>query len=116
MALPFDAEQFDVVACQFGVMFFPDKAAAFAGARRVLAPGGAFLFSTWASLETHDFQSALVAGLERAFPDDPPTFMISLPHGYSDVDVAAREMEARLGPGAVTGRMTAHVIQATPDS
>lgn len=30
--LPFDAGRFDAVVCQFGVMFFPDKPAAFAEA------------------------------------------------------------------------------------
>ena len=170
MALPFDAGQFDLIACQFGVMFFPDKPAAFAEARRVLTPDGTLLVSTWGSIDTHDFQAALVAGLERAFPEDPPTFMVSVPHGYADVDivvgdlraggldcvavesvtleghaasaadlavgyctgtplrpaieargdlatttaVVAREMETRLGAGAVTGKMTAHVIEATP--
>jgi len=36
---------FDLVVCQFGVMFFPDKMAAFAEAARVLAPGGTLLFT-----------------------------------------------------------------------
>src|SRR5438067_9131158 len=77
MDLPFDAGQFDVIACQFGVMFFPSKPAAFAEARRVLTPHGTLLLNTWGSLETHDFQAALVAALERAFPEDPPTFVVS---------------------------------------
>src|SRR5260221_55969 len=34
--LPFDDNQFDLLACQFGVMFFPDKPGAFREARRVL--------------------------------------------------------------------------------
>src|SRR4051812_30358886 len=41
--LPFDDASFDAVVCQFGVMFFGDKAAAFAEARHVLKPGGVFL-------------------------------------------------------------------------
>jgi ubiquinone/menaquinone biosynthesis C-methylase UbiE len=40
MKLPFEDASFDVVACQFGAMFFPDKAKAYAEARRVLRPGG----------------------------------------------------------------------------
>src|SRR5437588_7111091 len=76
MDLPFDAGQFDLVLCQFGAMFFPDKQAAFAEMCRVLTPDGAALLSTWAALDTHAFQAALVAGLERAFPNDPPTFMV----------------------------------------
>ena len=37
---------FDLVACQFGAMFFPDKPAAFAETARVLRPGGTVLFSS----------------------------------------------------------------------
>jgi SAM-dependent methyltransferase len=47
LSLPFSDKQFDYVICQFGVMFFPDKMAAFSEARRVLRPGGQFLFSVW---------------------------------------------------------------------
>ena len=36
MQLPFDDAAFDVVVCQFGVMFFPDRAEAYAETRRVL--------------------------------------------------------------------------------
>ena len=45
MQLPFPDASFDIVVCQFGAMFFPDKPAAFAQARRVLRNGGAFLFN-----------------------------------------------------------------------
>ena len=38
MQLPFADGTFDAVVCQFGVMFFPDKAQAFAETRRVLGP------------------------------------------------------------------------------
>ena len=99
--LPFDDAAFDLVACQFGVMFFPDRPAAFAEAARVLAPGGRLLVNTWAPLNTHVFQSALVVALERVFPDDPPTFMAAVPHGYADVDVVVADVTAgglRCGP------------------
>src|SRR5689334_19795886 len=38
-SLPFSTDEFDVLVCQFGVMFFPDKPRAFGEARRVLKPG-----------------------------------------------------------------------------
>jgi SAM-dependent methyltransferase len=84
--LPFDAGAFDVVVCQFGVMFFPDKPAAFAEARRVLGDDGALLVSIWDTVDTHDFAAALMAGLARAFPEDPPTFIAAIPHGYASLE------------------------------
>jgi ubiquinone/menaquinone biosynthesis C-methylase UbiE len=47
LALPFPDEGFDAVACQFGAMFFPDKVRGYEEARRVLKPGGRFLFNVW---------------------------------------------------------------------
>ena len=44
LALPFEDQSFDVVACQFGVMFFPDKVQGYKEARRVLKPGGRIPF------------------------------------------------------------------------
>ena len=43
LALPFDNATFDVVCCQFGAMFFPDRELAYREARRVLKPGGCLL-------------------------------------------------------------------------
>lgn len=92
--LPFPDGGFDLVVCQFGVMFFPDRVAAFTEVRRVLAPGGRFLFSTWGPLGTHAFEVALQAGLERAFPVDPPRFFRTVPHGYADPVVVAADLAA----------------------
>src|SRR5262249_42203740 len=44
LALPFADQSFDVVACQFGAMFFPDKIKGYGEARRVLKPAGRFVF------------------------------------------------------------------------
>jgi ubiquinone/menaquinone biosynthesis C-methylase UbiE len=90
--LPFDDASFELVACQFGVMFFPDKPGAFAEARRVLSPDGAFLFSTWDRVETHVFAAALLAAVAAVFPTDPPTFVTEIPHGYHDVDAIRRDL------------------------
>jgi len=51
--LPFAAAEFDVVVCQFGVMFFPDKRKGFREALRVLRPGGHFLFNLWDRFEAN---------------------------------------------------------------
>ena len=73
-ALPFASSSFDALVCQFGLMFVPDKAAAFRETCRVLAPGGDFLFSVWDSLERNRFARIAHDTLTRFFPVDPPTF------------------------------------------
>jgi SAM-dependent methyltransferase len=92
MELPFDDESFDTVVCQFGVMFFPDRAKAYAEARRVLQPGGAFIFNTWDRIEENDIANVITDALATVFPDDPPRFMARVPHGYFDVAVIERDL------------------------
>jgi SAM-dependent methyltransferase len=83
-ALPFGDASFDAVACQFGVMFFPDRRGGFAQARRVLRPGGRYLFSTWDSLETNEAARIVTEAMAARFSDNPPDFMARGPHGYFD--------------------------------
>jgi SAM-dependent methyltransferase len=90
--LPFPDASFEVVVCQFGVMFFPDKPKAFAEARRVLRTGGAFIFNVWDSIEQNHFAAAVTHALAQTFPEDPPGFMARIPHGYCDQDVIARHL------------------------
>jgi len=84
MSLPFDDGSFDAVVCQFGAMFFPDKAKAFAEARRVLRTGGAYVFNVWDRIEENEFAATVTDALESVFPDDPPRFMARIPHGYCE--------------------------------
>ena len=84
MQLPFEDGIFDAVVCQFGAMFFPDKAAAFAEARRVLRPGGTFLFNVWDRIEDNEFAECVTLPMAGLFPNDPPRFLARLPHGYCD--------------------------------
>ena len=92
LRLPFDDQRFDLIICQFGVMFFPDRPAAFREMRRVLAPAGRLLFSTWGAVETHGFAAAMVAALGHVFPDDPPAFVAAVPHGYCDLGQVAADL------------------------
>ena len=93
MLLPFPDESFDAVVCQFGVMFFPDRAAAFREARRVLRPGGAFVFSAWDRIEENHFADVVTRSLQSLF-SEPPTFLRRLPHGYHDTGVIAADLAA----------------------
>jgi ubiquinone/menaquinone biosynthesis C-methylase UbiE len=92
--LPYAAETFDLVVCQFGVMFFLDKYAAFAEMHRVLRPGGRLLFSSWDVVETSPFPAALVESLAAMFPADPPSFVVRIPHGYADPERMQADLEA----------------------
>jgi ubiquinone/menaquinone biosynthesis C-methylase UbiE len=86
LVLPFDDNDFDVVACQFGVMFFPDRVKGYTEARRVLKHGGRFLFSVWDRLADNEFAEIVTQALSDVFPHDPPRFLARTPHGYCDAD------------------------------
>jgi SAM-dependent methyltransferase len=83
--LPFETGSFDVVVCQFGVMFFPDKAKAYGEVRRVLSPGDHFLFSVWDRIEENPVSDLVSRAVAALFPDDPPGFLDRTPHGYYDL-------------------------------
>jgi SAM-dependent methyltransferase len=93
MQLPFDAGEFDAVLCQFGVMFFPDRAGAFAQARRVLKTGGLFLFNVWDRIEENEFADSVTQALEAVFPEDPPRFLARTPHGYHDLAAIEQDLQ-----------------------
>ncbi len=84
-ALPFADASFDMVVCQFGVMFFPDRVAAYREARRVLRPGGHFLFNAWSRIEDNPLSEAVTEAIAALFPKDPAAFMRRVPFGYHDI-------------------------------
>lgn len=94
MELPFGDGNFDAVVCQFGVMFFPDKGAAFAEARRVLKPGGLFIFNVWDRIQENEFADTVTTALEKFFPDDPPRFLTRTPYGYDDAAIIKQDLAA----------------------
>lgn len=85
LTLPFDDASFDVVVCQFGVMFFPDRVAGYVEAKRVLKPGGRFLFSVWDHIGVNEFADIVTQTAASIFPEDPPQFLARTPHGCHDV-------------------------------
>jgi ubiquinone/menaquinone biosynthesis C-methylase UbiE len=81
--LPFDDQSFDGVACQFGLMFFPDKERALRETYRLLKPGGVFLFSVWDKIETNDLPYIAHTIIAKFFDDKPPDFY-EVPFSFHD--------------------------------
>jgi ubiquinone/menaquinone biosynthesis C-methylase UbiE len=74
MKLPFENNSFDAVVCQLGVMFFPDKQAAFNEAFRVLKQDGIFIFNTMDNIEDNDVSYTANETLKNLFKGNPPDF------------------------------------------
>ena len=92
-ALPFEDAAFDLVCCQFGVMFFPDRQSGYRETKRILKPGGRFLFNVWDRIEENVFADDVTNALAEMFPTDPPRFLARTPHGYHDLALIRGELE-----------------------
>jgi SAM-dependent methyltransferase len=79
-------------------MFFPDKVRAYKEARRVLKPGGRFLFNVWDKISENDFADTITEALAKFFPQDPPQFLARTPHGYHD----GNQIRAELAEAGLT--------------
>ncbi|RJS47591.1 class I SAM-dependent methyltransferase [Nocardioides cavernaquae] len=108
-SLQYADESFDVVVCQFGLMFLPDLKAGFREAARVLRPGGTFLFSVWDSHAHNPFAALADGVLSATFAEKPPPFY-RVPFSMSAVD-PLRELAQAAGFGAITIEVLPH---ATP--
>ncbi len=92
LALPFADASYDVVICQYGAMFFPDRSKGYAEAKRVLKGSGRYIFSVWDRIENNEFADLVSQTLAGVFPDDPPEFMARTPHGYYDHDLIRADL------------------------
>ncbi|MEO5972045.1 MAG: hypothetical protein ABIP91_01605, partial [Sphingomicrobium sp.] len=84
----------DLVVCQFGVMFFPDKVGANREARRVLRDGGRYVAVIWDRLERNPVSKAAADAVAALFPADPPRFLERTPFGYADPAVIEHDLLA----------------------
>ncbi|CAN7665464.1 methyltransferase domain-containing protein [Trinickia sp. LjRoot230] len=90
--LPFEDGSFDVVCCQFGAMFFPNRVVGYAEARRMLRPGGRFVFSVWDRIEENAFADTVTNALATVFAHDPPRFLARTPHGYHEIALIREDL------------------------
>lgn len=93
MKLDFEDDAFDLMVCQFGVMFFPEKPVAFREAARVLKPGGRFVFNVFSEMGRNPYSKIAYDIPAQYFPDDPPSFY-KVPFHYGDPQGVLRDLEA----------------------
>jgi SAM-dependent methyltransferase len=93
-ALRFADESFDLVVCQFGAMFFPDKVKANREVRRVLRDGGRYLSVVWNSMDRNPASQLAHQALTDLYPDDPPMFLARGPFGYADPAQIERDLRS----------------------
>jgi ubiquinone/menaquinone biosynthesis C-methylase UbiE len=74
-ALPFADAIFDVVLCQQGVQFFPDRVQTLREMRRVLHRGGRLAFTVWSAITDFPYSVALADALERHVSADAGAMM-----------------------------------------
>jgi ubiquinone/menaquinone biosynthesis C-methylase UbiE len=104
--LPFPESSFDLVLCQFALMFFADKATALAETRRVAAGNGRVFVSAWQGLDRHPFYLTLhnviqqrlgISALQDIFAlgstDELRALVMGA--GFRRVEVEPRSMTAR---------------------
>ena len=82
--LSFADDSFDVVICQFGVMFLPDKKKGFQEILRVLKPGGKFMFFTWDDTLKVPIFKALIDDLVLPYFSDEDTARFRVPFAMND--------------------------------
>ncbi|MGE0870422.1 MAG: class I SAM-dependent methyltransferase [Kofleriaceae bacterium] len=108
LALDLPDAAFDLVVCQQGLQFFPDRAAAVREMRRVLTPGGRAVLAVWRGLEHQALFDVMVRsenkhlGLSEdeatapfSFPDPAALRELLQASGFSSVEIQQHTIEAR---------------------
>jgi len=98
-SLPVPDRSFDAVLCQFGLMFFPDKAAGVREAFRVLDRDGIYLFNVWDAIDRNPIPRITHETVAGFFPTDPPQFY-TVPFGFHDPE-AIRKLLGEAGFGRI---------------
>ncbi len=116
MALPLaDGEAFDVVTCQQGLQFFPDRETAVREMFRALAPDGRLAVSTWRSDEEFSFLRELrriaehrlgpIADRRHSFGEAGPLEQLLRDAGFRDVRSKSTTRTIHFADGVVFARL-----------
>jgi ubiquinone/menaquinone biosynthesis C-methylase UbiE len=92
--LPFADGSFNLVVCQFGLMFYPDKVKGNAEARRVLRDGGQYIAVVWDDLDRNPVSRIVNDTIAGLYPDNPPSFLSRMPFGYANPEWIERDLRA----------------------
>ena len=101
-SLPYDADAFDVVMSQFGLMFFTDQPRAIAEMWKVLRPGGRLVVAVWDTLENTPGYHAVTRILSRLFGEGIADLLRS-PYSLGDSN-RLQALFAEAGVGSVRVR------------
>ncbi len=86
LQLPLADRAFDVVFCQQGLQFFPDRPVALREMYRVLAPGGRLVLSVWREIERSPGFAVLAEALARHIGPEAGTLMTSGPFALGNIE------------------------------
>lgn len=127
--IPYDDDTFDLVVCQFGIMFAPDKAKALSEMYRVLKPGGRLLFNTWGKIANNRvfqvFNEVMIRLMDTnlgaaaqgpfAMPDKEPVLALMEAAGFQNrrAESVAMVSEATSAAQAATGFFQGSVMSVT---
>jgi SAM-dependent methyltransferase len=92
--LPFQDRNFGIIACQFAIATMPNRALVLREARRIMRPGGRFVFSVPGALRHNPVVECIQAALHSLFPADPPEFLAHGLHGYAEDDMIDDDLTA----------------------
>jgi ubiquinone/menaquinone biosynthesis C-methylase UbiE len=91
--LSFEDESFDLVLCQLGLQFFPDRPLALKEMKRVLAPSGRMALSVYSAIEKTPAAYAFVGALDRYLGPHASSIKRA-EHIFADADELARLVRA----------------------
>lgn len=107
-ALPLEDNALDVLLCQQGVQFFPDRHAAVREMRRVLREGGRLALNVWQALEQHEIYEALSVAQARhldvslsqvtapwSFPDASELEQLLIDGGFRNIKIVSESFQAQ---------------------
>jgi SAM-dependent methyltransferase len=107
-SLPFSDQSFDLVICQQGLQFLPDRVAGAREFHRVLGRGGRVVLAIWTGIAKAPGHAALFAALGTRLGTDmttPPPWSLAdeaevrrliAAAGFADIELSLRSLRARL--------------------